>query len=73
MSEFDEGMVPSSVPQVHEYEFCRTNYTEKAQTALYEFQAAVASLRLLQYQMKLHSQDLERNMEDIDDVLKGVD
>ena len=72
MGEFDENVVvPTSVPQVHEYDYPETDYSEKAQTAEYELDAAVASLKLQLGQLLRRRREISRNIEDLEDRLKG--
>jgi len=73
MGEFDENVVvPTSVPQVHEYEFPEPDYSEKSQTAEYELDASIASMELLLGQMKRRQRELGRNIDDLEDRLKEV-
>ena len=72
MGEFDENVVvPTSVPQVHEYDYPEPDYSEKAQTAEYELDAAVASLKLQLGQLLRRRREISRNIEDLEDRLKG--
>lgn len=71
MSEFEGNVVvPTSVPQVHEYEFPEVDFSEKSNTAEYELDAARASMQLLLDQMKRFHRDLERKIDDLEDRLK---
>jgi len=72
MGEFDENVVvPTSVPQVHEYDYPEPDYSEKAQTAEYELDAAVASIKLQLGQLLRRRREIDRNIEDLEDRLKG--
>jgi len=73
MGEFDENVVvPTSVPQVHEYVYPEPDYSEKAQTAEYELDAAVASMQLQLNQLVRRRRELDRVIEDLADRLKAV-
>jgi hypothetical protein len=73
MGEFDENVVvPTSVPQVHEYDLPEGDYAEKAQTSEYELDAAIVSMQLLRKQFGRQHRELERSMADLDERLKEV-
>jgi len=73
MSEFEGNVVvPTSVPQVHEYEFPEPDYSEKSQTAEYELDASIASMQLLLGQMERRQRELGRNIDDLKDRLREV-
>jgi Uma2 family endonuclease len=73
MSEFEGNVVvPTSVPQVHEYEFPEPDYSEKSQTAEYELDASIASMQLLLGQMERRQREIGRNIDDLKDRLREV-
>ncbi len=73
-SEFDVNkVVPTSVPQVHEYEYPEPDYSEKAQTAEYELDAAVASMKLQLGQLYRRQRELGRVIDDLEGRLKDVE
>jgi hypothetical protein len=73
MSEFEQNVVvPTSVPQVHEYEYPEPDYSEKAQTAEYELDAAIASMRLQLGQLYRRQRELGRVIDDLEDRLAQV-
>jgi len=73
MGEFEENVVvPTSVPQVHEYVYPEPDYSEKAQTAEYELDAAVASMQLQLNQLVRRRRELDRVIDDLADRLKAV-
>ena len=73
MGEFDENVVvPTSVPQVHEYDYPEPDYSEKAQTAEYELDASIASMRLQLGQLMRRRRELDRVIDDLRDRLKEV-
>ena len=73
MGEFDENVVvPTSVPQVHEYDYPEPDYSEKAQTAEYELDAAIASMRLQLGQLLRRRRELDRVIEDLRERIKEV-
>lgn len=71
--EFEENVVvPTSVPQVHEYTYPEPDYSEKAQTAEYELDAAFASMKLQLKQLLRRRRELDRVIDDLQDRLKGA-
>ena len=73
MGEFDENVVvPTSVPQVHEYDYPEPDYSEKAQTAEYELDASIASMRLQLGQLMRRRRELDRVIDDLRERLKEV-
>lgn len=73
MGEFDENVVvPTSVPQVHEYVYPEPDYSEKAQTAEYELDASIASMRLQLGQLHRRRRELDRVIEDLEERLAQV-
>ena len=73
MGEFDGNVVvPTSVPQVHEYDYPEPDYSEKAQTAEYELDAAIASMRLQLGQLLRRRRELDRVIEDLRERIKEV-
>ena len=69
-SEFDINyVVPTSLPQVHEYEYPEPDYSEKAQTAEYELDAAIASMQLQLDQLKRRRRELDRVIGDLEERL----
>ena len=73
MSEFEENVVvPTSVPQVHEYEYPEPDYSEKAQTAEYELDAAIASMQLQLGQLRRRKREINRIIDDLKDRLAQV-
>lgn len=73
MSEFDQNVVvPTSVPQVHEYEYPEPDYSEKAQTAEYELDAAIHSMQLQLGQLRRRRRELDRVIDDLEARLRAV-
>ena len=73
MSEFDENVVvPTTVPQVHEYEYPEPDYSEKAQTAEYELDACIVSMQLQLGQLNRRRRELKRIAGDLKDRLREV-
>lgn len=73
MNEFEENVaVPTNVPQVHEYAYPEPDYSEKAQTAEYELDAAIASMRLQLGQLHRRRREIDRVIDDLEDRIKQV-
>ena len=73
MAEFDENVdVPTQMPQVHEYQYPETDYSEKALTAEYELDAAIASMSLQLKQLHRHRRTLNRIIDDLEERLREV-
>ena len=61
------------IPAVEEYEYPEPLYSEKAQAAEYQLDAAIASMRLQLGQLLRRRRELDRNIDDLQERLKGVD
>ena len=69
----DECVVDvTEIPAVQEYGYPEPLYSEKAQAAEYDLDAAIASMKLQLGQLKRRRRELDRNIDDLEGRLEHV-